>query len=374
MAVMGMVIYLRPLRKNFFEMTDRAKLFSRRGEVLAAEKKAILESIEEGVLTCDREGRITYLNSHAQTLLKLQNTSILSKKLDEVAASVESQLFFEMQRLFQRAKAEGERTRSLIALEKDGKVSLEMLAVPYAEGHGTCIVLRDRSNQKRMVEMGKEFIANASHELRTPITIIRGFAETLQDLQEISEEMFNSILGKIIRNCERMEILVKNLLTLADLDASSSLSMKECDLLSVVGSACYTMLNLAPKTHIEQLQNVDEAPILADGSMLELAIFNLLKNAVKYSPPPAQIKITILASEEVVEVQIEDQGMGIPEEEVSKIFDRFYTVDKSHSRQLGGAGLGLSIVKTIIDKHDGKIWATSNIGIGTTFHILLPRI
>ena len=185
--------------------------------------------------------------------------------------------------------------------------------------------------------------------------------------------MFESIIGKIIRNCERIQVLVKNLLTLADLDSVSGVEMKECDLIDIVDDSCHTLLNIHPEAHIEQLQNDDNVHVWGDVGLLELAIFNLLKNAVKYSEGPAKIKITIDACEESVEVRIQDEGIGIDKPELKKIFDRFYTVDKSHSRALGGAGLGLSIVKTIIDKHDGKIWATSQES-GTTFHIFLNRM
>lgn len=366
--------YVWPLRKNFLEVSGREKIFSRRGAVLSAEKHAVLENIDAGVITCDRDGRITYINSRAQAWLKLKNTSILSKSIKEASKMFSNDLIDEIDKLVDIVRAQKERTRTFVPLNQSEKALLEIIVVPSEDEHGVSVILNDRSNQHKMIEMGKEFIANASHELRTPVTIIRGFAETLKDLPEISEEMFDSILNKIIRNCGRIEILVKNLLMLADLDSSSEIQLKECSLLAIIDDSCNTLLNVSPNVHIEQLQNDDNIMIWGDTGLLELAIFNLLKNAVKYSSTTAEIKITIDASEEVVEIKIEDKGIGIPERELEKIFDRFYTVDKSHSRQLGGAGLGLSIVKTIINKHDGKIWATSKVGVGTTFHIVLSRL
>ncbi len=366
LAGFGGWLYLRPLKRSYGEAVDRAKLFSLRGEVLFAEKRVILENIDEGVITCDREERITFLNRRAQALLGLKSSSILSKKITEVAASTDNQALREVGVLVNQARAERGRVRTFVN-------HLEMVVVLSEDDHGLSIILKDHSNQQKMIEMGKDFIANASHELRTPITIIRGFAETLLDLKEISEEMFDSIMGKIIRNCERMEVLVKNLLTLADLD-STGVQMKECELISIIDEACYTLVNVSPETDIEQLHNADQVDIWGDPSLLELAIFNLLKNAVKYSEAPAKITITVDAGEDSVQIKVQDRGMGIAESELTKIFDRFYTVDKSHSRKMGGAGLGLAIVKTVIEQHQGKIWATSQLGLGTTFHILLPRL
>ena len=333
-----------------------------------------MENLDEGIITLDREGRITYVNSRAQVLLKLKNVSILSKTVQEVVGQIEGLLAGEVERLIYEVKTRKERVRSFVTLNEINKIYLEVVVIPSEDDHGFVILLQDRSNEQKMIAMGKEFIANASHELRTPVTIIRGFAETLKDLPEVSEEMFDSILEKIIRNCERMEVLVKNLLTLADLDNTSQCNMKECDLISIVETACQTLLNVYPCIQIEQLQNQDEVLLWGDAGLLELAFFNLLKNGVKYSSAPADLKITIDAGENEVEISFADQGIGIAEIELTKIFDRFYTVDKTHSRKLGGAGLGLSIVKIIVEKHEGKIWATSQLGVGSTFHILFPRI
>lgn len=228
--------------------------------------------------------------------------------------------------------------------------------------------------QKKILEIGKDFVANASHELRTPITIIRGFAETLRDMEEVSDVMYESILEKIIRNSERMENLVKNLLLLADLDHSTPAKMWECELNSVIESSCHQILNIHPEIHIEHFHNKDKIPIWGNHDLLELAFTNLLKNAVKYSPAPAHITITIDAKTDKIYVDVEDRGIGIPANDLERVFDRFYTVDKTHSRKLGGAGLGLSIVKTIVDKHGGTVSATRNATVGTTLHLSFSRM
>ncbi|MBM3200777.1 MAG: GHKL domain-containing protein [Chlamydiae bacterium] len=228
---------------------------------------------------------------------------------------------------------------------------------------------------KRSIELGKEFIANASHELRTPVTIIKGFAEMLRDIPEISQEMFDSILEKILRNCERMESLVKNLLLLADLDQLAEIKKEECNLSLLIENCSYQILSIFPDAYIETLQNGSDIKVQASADLLELAIMNLLQNSVKYSFADKIPHITVTIekkSNNSVILSIEDQGIGIAKENLANIFDRFYTVNKSHSRKLGGAGLGLSMVKIIIDKHNAEIHVKSELGKGTTFSIHFP--
>ncbi|MCI0381669.1 MAG: HAMP domain-containing histidine kinase [Chlamydiae bacterium] len=219
----------------------------------------------------------------------------------------------------------------------------------------------------------KDFVANASHELRTPITVIRGFVETLSDLPKISKETLAEVTEKILRNCERMENLVKSLLTLADLENIPESRFTACDLVVLVENCKHILLSVYSNASIKIQKDQDQMIISADADILELAILNLLDNAAKYSKPPAKIIIKLEDMGESVKLMISDQGIGIPLEDLDRIFERFYTVDKARSRKFGGAGLGLSIVKTIIDKHRGKIQVASKVGEGTIFTILLPK-
>ena len=221
--------------------------------------------------------------------------------------------------------------------------------------------------------MGKDFVANASHELRTPITIIKGYAETLHDHPDLGREKYVEITEKIGRNCIRMENLVKSLLTLTDIENISEDRFIETDLTILVENCRHTVRSVYSDANVTIDAPQKRILISADSGLLELALVNLLDNAAKYSEPPAQITIKIAPNlEGEVVVTISDQGRGIPEEDLEHIFQRFYRVDKTHSRRLGGAGLGLSIVRTIIAKHGGKIEAESKVGEGTTFTITLP--
>ena len=335
------------------EMTERAALFAKGADLLREEKRAILEHLEEGVLTVDGAGRISYVNARADHLLGMGE--VLGHSYQELGGVYGSAAA----RLIGRSFEARERVQGHVGV-------FELVAIPKVEG--VILLFKDGSNQKKMLDMGKEFIANASHELRTPVTIIRGFAETLKDLKEVPEAMYESILEKIIRNCERMESLVKNLLTLADLENSGPLDVVPCDVISILDECAEQMMALHPEIHMERLCNVDVAEVLGEETLLILAFTNVLKNCIKYSKGPASITIRVEAKEDEVYVQVEDRGVGIPEEAWERIFDRFYTVDKTHSRKLGGAGLGLSIVKNIMEKHAASIYVTSVLHQGTTFH------
>lgn len=219
----------------------------------------------------------------------------------------------------------------------------------------------------------KDFVANASHELKTPITIIHGFAETLHDNPQLPQETHQDITGKIVRNCERMDHIIKDLLLLTNIENIPESRLKKCDLEEIVKNSCDTVKAIYPTAEIavEKPSN-QNFTLLADPDLLELVFNNLIENAAKYSPLTPSIKISLKKNGTWISAAVSDKGIGIPQEDLPHIFDRFYRVDKGRSRKMGGTGLGLSIANTIIIKHGGKIAASSNLGQGTTLTVLLP--
>lgn len=223
------------------------------------------------------------------------------------------------------------------------------------------------------VEMRKDFIANASHELKTPVTIIRGFAETLHDYPEMPRSTYVTITSKIVRNCQRMTVLIKDLLSLTDIENLSHSRKIECDLLDLIQTCSQMLRDLFPDAIITiNKASEEDISCIADPNLIEMAIMNLLENAAKYSQGAAQIIITLQKEGDWIKLSMADQGIGIPASDLKHIFQRFYTVNKAHSRTLGGSGLGLSLVETIVQKHFGKISVESTFGQGSTFTILLP--
>jgi two-component system phosphate regulon sensor histidine kinase PhoR len=336
--------------------------------LLRRQTEEITDFLTEGVVVVDEHGAVTMVNPAACTMIGMPRTWLLKHELGDLPDPLGKKgvVFLAEAQRYRRVL-----TQTVIT----GKgVHLDLVVIPRERPPGAVLLLRDTSHHHRqMFEVGKEFIASASHELRTPITIVKGFAETLQDLPKISPPLLRDITDKIVRSCKRMELLVNNLLTLADLDHVPRSRFQECDLEELLERCCSILRLRFPTVLIDTVEPRGEKMVYADPDLLELAFMNLLENSVKYSTPPAHITLTLTeVADGAVEVAVCDRGIGIPEKDLPHIFDRFYTVNKAHSRKLGGAGLGLSIVKTIIEKHDGTITASSEVGCGTTFTVVLP--
>lgn len=334
------------------------------------EKESILDSLMEGVVAIDGEGIIRYANHTFAKMTGLSRRELFSRHMATLRVPKKEPLA----RCLTLIKiAQDQSTVVTDSITVDDKTFLDLIVVPKPFKSGAVVVVQDKSSQRQVVEMGKEFIANASHELRTPITIIKGFAETLQDLTSISPSMLAEITEKIVRNCARMDTLVKNLLTLADLENIPQSRFQPCDLVALADNCLHLLQTLSPDVQIKIEKTQERLMVDADPDLLELAIMNILENGVKYSTPPAQLTLHLKEKKGDVILTIQDHGIGIPADDVPHIFERFYTVNKARSRRLGGAGLGLSIVKTIIDKHEGTISVTSELGKGTAFTLTLSK-
>jgi two-component system phosphate regulon sensor histidine kinase PhoR len=349
------------LRRQIKDITDERN-----------EKEAILESLGEGVIAVDAQMNIRYINFIGSKMIGIPRRQLLGKKFPVLEGKPLSPLLDRCRSLLEACQGKDNVLTDSISLGDSNKIYLDLIAAPKAQGNGAILVLQDKSNHYKVLEMGKDFVANASHELRTPITIIKGFAETLQDLPELPREMVVDITEKIVRNCQRMDALVKNLLTLADLENLPDSRFQECDLVSLAETSKQVVLAVYEDAQITIEKSRETIAVDADPDILELSIINILDNAAKYSNPPAQITVKLAQVGEEAVISISDKGIGIPPADLEHIFERFYTVDKARSRRLGGAGLGLSIVKTIIERHHGTIAVSSTVGVGTTFTIHLP--
>ena len=257
-------------------------------------------------------------------------------------------------------------------LLEDEDRSFSIRLIPFPKWNDFICVIKDASDHEKMLHMGKEFVGNASHELRTPITIIKGFTEMLLDSDEIDSFMQKSILEKMSASCLRMEHLVNHLLRLTDLENSDLEGVIAVDIHSLIEDVSYQVLSIYPEFRIEHLRTDEDIYALVDAGLIELVMTNLFKNAVKYSREEKVIIVQVEIVADEIYIQIKDKGIGVSKKNLEKIFNRFYTVDKAHCRKLGGAGLGLSIVKLIVEKHGGKIYATSQLGVSSTIHLHLP--
>ena len=259
-----------------------------------------------------------------------------------------------------------------------GDRTLELFLAPFSDqaSGGVLVVLHDVTEQHRNEERRKEFVANVSHELRTPLTNVRSYAETLRDAEgDIPVETSNSFLDIIITETDRMTHIVQDLLTLSRLDAGNAeLVLSRFPFGDAIESV--TRANaLAAKQHGHTLTYTPQESlplIVGDRSRLEQVMMNVIGNAVKYTPDGGHITITAGSTEAEVWMEVCDDGIGIPEKDRDRIFDRFYRVDKARSRESGGTGLGLSIARAIVQRHHGTIALAPHEGPGTTIRLTLP--
>jgi two-component system phosphate regulon sensor histidine kinase PhoR len=331
------------------------------------EKEAILESLVEGVVSIDKNLIIEYANTMA---IKLLQTKLRNLQNQPFTPEMQENCYH----ILKRSLEENMTITEMLEIKKKGEKSyLNVVATPTRDGTGAILVIQDTTEHYKLIEMRKDFIANASHELKTPITIIRGFAEALHDNPDLDKNIAEEITGKIVKNCERMTILIKDLLTITDIERIPEARLFDCDLEDLVESCVESVHDAFPHAKI-QIQRLGdhELHLLADPNLLDLAITNLLTNAINYSNKPADVKVILGEDSGFLKLSVVDKGLGIPEKDLENIFQRFYQVDKARSKKVGGSGLGLSIVEMIVTKHFGRIEVTSELGIGSTFTMILP--
>jgi two-component system phosphate regulon sensor histidine kinase PhoR len=247
------------------------------------------------------------------------------------------------------------------------------------EGGRLVLVASDVTRQVRLETMRRDFVANVSHELKTPITSIKGAVETLQsdvDLSAAAGPDAAQFLAMASRQCERLEAIIEDILSLARLEQEEQIGIQteECELRPILESARESVSAQARARSTEVIISCAEGLRLrCNPSLLSQAVMNLLDNAVKYSPVKTQVGVSARESGKNIEIEVIDQGRGIPLKDRERIFERFYRVDKARSRDQGGTGLGLSIVKHIVLAHRGSVSVRSEEGRGSTFIITLPR-
>ena len=253
---------------------------------------------------------------------------------------------------------------------------LKLFIAPFdsGDGGGLIIVLHDITEQKKLDDSRREFVANVSHELRTPLTNIKGYTETLLSADDIDAETRKSFLSVVYSESDRMTRIVKDLLTLSRLD-HGKVEMKQevTDINRIVENAVSSMRIEAVKQNITlecSLEN--EMKTIGDGERLTQVVINLISNALKYNKKDGAVYVYGAVEDKMAVISVRDTGIGIPESDLPRIFERFYRVDKARSRERGGTGLGLAIAKEITEQHGGSMSISSVYGEGTTLTMKLP--
>ncbi len=336
-----------------------------------AQRAALLNSMSEGVLLLDQDGRIQLVNRAFESLFQLAG-DVRGRSVLEAVRS------HELDELVRRTRDAGQVLGAEVELPGLEPRSLQVNAASISNGrhHGMILVFHDLTRLKQLEDVRKEFVANVSHELRTPLSLIKGFVETLLDGAKDDPALATRFLQTIAKHTDRLTYLIEDLLTISRLESAPA--VLSLHLTAPRDVAARTVDDLAARAAPRKITLVNQVPVTLtarlDADRVQQVFFNLVDNAIKYGRPGGRVVIGGReAGEDSVELWVRDDGPGIAAEAQSRIFERFYRVDKNRSREQGGTGLGLAIVKHIVQSHGGEVRVESEPGQGATFYFTLPR-
>ncbi|HOE56799.1 MAG TPA: ATP-binding protein [Bacillota bacterium] len=332
--------------------------------------EAILTNMTDGIIAVNAEGVVIHANPAAYGIFNIQKEDLYGKNYDEAAQKLNLGI------TFSDIIVDSDNNYNILSINnRIIKISAVRIMNEQNEAEGAMLVLQDVTEQEKLDKMRKEFVANVSHELRTPITTIKSYTETLLDGALDNKEYTLNFLKVINSESERMTRLVKDLLQLSKLDYDKmEWNMKNLDLLNMIKD-CVQKMEIAARQKNQSLsfEAVGElCEITGDKDRIEQVIINIISNAIKYTPDNGAIKVKAGRVDDKVEIRIADTGLGIPREDLPRLFERFYRVDKARSRAMGGTGLGLSIARNIVEAHRGTIRIESEYGKGSEVIINLP--
>ena len=331
--------------------------------------EAGLSGAGEGLIVLDEDGRVVATNQAATELARLPTPGCRGRRLDEVVP------WPQLHVAIRRCRETGDD----IAFELDDALGGRTLAIRVRAMPGpACVVgIDDQSRLKRLESLRRDFVANVSHELKTPLAAIQGFVETLLDDPEMPLATRQRFLERISRQTGRLSTLVADLLTLSRLDESdrSEPPPPPCDLVAVVRDIVRDLLPLAEKRKLVLSARLPADPLTvqADREALRQVGGNLIDNAIKYTPEGGRVTVQLSRQNGLVLLEVADTGIGLSVEDQARVFERFYRVDRARSRDLGGTGLGLSIVKNTVLNLGGDVGVRSTLGQGSTFWVALPH-
>ena len=372
------------------EIGDLAKVFNQISKRIEEEQAVteterrklatIIESMMDGIITTDNNGRIILINTSAEDMLGGRNDEIfIGKDVLKILniteyESIEEILEAEDSLLVNASKSDDELLlrAEISKIEKEDKEDLTQMST---ELEGYIIVLYDVTDQERQEKERREFVSTVSHELRTPLTTMNSYIEALEEGVLEDKELAPQFIDTIHKETTRMIRMVNELMQLGKMDIKEEHYEKE---FIDINKMLEQITDRFALTHPEKnfIKHIPKSPIFVEGDQDKLTqVFdNIVNNAIKYSPDGKNITVRVRQNyhHNRVSISIKDEGVGIPLVHIDKIFNRFYRVDKSRQRSMGGTGLGLALAKTIVDAHKGRIWAQSREGYGSIIFVTLP--
>lgn len=358
------------LTRSFNTMAKELKKTIQESEEQRNKLEIVLHNMTDGILAFDENGQLIHINRSSYDMLDI----------DDVKISL--QWLLDMLKIDISDIKQGS-VKELVVNGKDDKY-ISVAIMPYAlkkkkrkeKPGGIIVILHDITKYRQLDNMRQEFVANVSHEIGTPLTTIKGYAELLLDGAIDDKPVAMEFLKEINVAADRMKLLRDDLLDLSRFDTKvNKLNMEDVNLVSLVSGCCRQNLIVAENKEQNIVFDPPDKPmfIYADPGRINQVITNIMSNAMKYSDKGATINIRLKETEKYYHLEIEDNGIGMPKEALDRIFDRFYRVDKARSRAMGGNGLGLAIVKEIMDAHKGSIKVYSTLGKGTTMILIFPK-
>ena len=349
--------YLREIDEKNLELEKLYSIEKSQNDTV----EAILTKMKEGLVIFDRSLRLVLINDSAINILKPINSKKGSHILE---LTNESKILDAVKEGFEGKYIKGE-------IEIDSKI-YEYFISPESESlGGVALLLTDKTYEASLKLKREEFTSNVTHELKTPLTIISGFAELLKS-GNVEEEKIKEFGGIIYKQSTNLQRLIDDLLKISKLEANDAVIIEELSLDELGDEVCDDLAIEIKNKNINLVKDFDRVKANVNGEMIKEAMMNLLTNAIKYNRDGGEIEFKIAKEDGFALVQISDNGIGIEEELLDRIFERFYVVDHSRSKKISSTGLGLSIVKHIVEAHGGRIEVTSEIGKGSTFTIYLP--
>jgi len=338
------------------------------------EQETVLSGMVEGVIALDTGGHILNMNSAAARLLGTDPSNADGKNLKDIVRNT-AMLEFAGRALRSTDPLEGYITLEDESEDRFIQATGSVLKAAGGESIGAVIVLNDITRLHKLENVRRDFVANVSHELKTPITSIKGFVETLQDGALKRKKDAKRFLDIIADQADRLNLIIEDLLSLSRIEQEeerNEIILERMNLLNVLQHAILQCEAKAKKKKVNILLNCDDSlTALINPRLFEQAVVNLLNNAINYSDPESDVLVTGNQIEPGVAIRISDSGVGIEQTHLPRLFERFYRVDKARSRKMGGTGLGLAIVKHIVQAHGGNIGVESAPGKGSTFTIIL---
>jgi two-component system, OmpR family, phosphate regulon sensor histidine kinase PhoR len=354
------------LEKIFQDLTQLNKQIAKRESGM----QTIFAAMHDALLVVDSKRYVILANETFRKLFALPEISEGTPLLEIVRDAT-------LDRVINDAFDHGGPVRSELTLD-GSQIELHAVATRNDAGEitGALVLFHDITELKKMDQIRRDFVANVSHELRTPLSILRGYIETLLDNPKTAREELSRILGVMERHSKRLDLLAQDLLTLAQLEsANPNLQLGNVDLSNLFKEV---IRDWEKKLATKQLSVIVDVPpdmptVRADRVRLEEALYNLLDNAVKYSPEHGEIGLVGRRRDKQIVLSVSDNGIGIDKEDLPRIFERFYRADKARTAEnIGGTGLGLAIVKHVAQLHGGHVEAESELGKGTTIRVVLP--